>query len=97
MPAAASTPRQDEEQQQVTLRHHPPDNEQQQQHVWDEEKLSKDEANRTTQSLSCVEPSYQLDKSLDGKWKRKKGPAPARPMPLRRKVSFLLSLKKKLF
>ncbi|XP_031788215.1 MICAL-like protein 1 isoform X2 [Nasonia vitripennis] len=84
MPAAASTPRQDE--QPVALRH-PPDNEQQ--HVWDEEKLSKDEANRTTQSLSCVEPSYQLDKSLDGKWKRKKGPAPARPMPLRRKIKVM--------
>lgn len=71
--------------------------------VWSEEKLNKDEANRNTQILSNTDGSAYLDypeshdKSLDGKWKRKKGPAPPLPRPLRRKVSFLLSLKKKLF
>ena len=68
--------------------------------AWDEGKLSKDEANRSRQSLSCSE-SGALDVSAGGgsesSWKRKKGPAPGRPTALRRKVSLLLSLRKKLF
>ena len=57
-----------------------------------QEKLSKDQANRTTQSLGCTPITSPADK-----WKRKKGPAPALPTPFRRKVSQLLSFRKKLF
>lgn len=45
----------------------------------------KDETNRNRQEQNYT--SY-LDKSMEGKWKRKKGPAPARPIPTRRKVIF---------
>ncbi|XP_058800455.1 MICAL-like protein 2 isoform X2 [Phymastichus coffea] len=53
----------------------------------DKDKLSKDQANRNTRSLGCGE--CPLDKSLEGKWKRKKGPAPPRPTPLRRKIKVM--------
>lgn len=60
--------------------------------MWEDQKNNKDEANRNRQSLtsvSCVEsPQFKSypDKSVQGKWKRKKGPAPPRPTPHRRKV-----------
>lgn len=62
--------------------------------MWEDQKTNKDEMNRNRQSLSgisCTDspsytsPSYS-DKSVQGKWKRKKGPAPPRPTPHRRKV-----------
>lgn len=59
--------------------------------MWEDQKSNKDEVNRTRQSLSCLDnPSYvsYADKSVQGKWKRKKGPAPPRPVPLRRKVNY---------
>ncbi|XP_043471215.1 MICAL-like protein 1 isoform X2 [Leptopilina heterotoma] len=60
--------------------------------MWEDQKSNKDEVNRTRQSLSCHDSqSYAsyADKSVQGKWKRKKGPAPPRPVPLRRKIKVL--------
>ncbi|XP_053987182.1 MICAL-like protein 1 isoform X1 [Hylaeus volcanicus] len=61
----------------------------------EDKKTNKDEANRNKQSLMhipCGEnfdyKSY-VDKSTQGKWKRKKGPAPPCPMPYKRKVKIL--------
>jgi len=59
--------------------------------MWEDQKTNKDEANRNRQSLSISgvdDLSYKTyaDKSVQGKWKRKKGPAPPRPIPHRRKV-----------
>lgn len=59
--------------------------------MWQDQKINKDEANRNRQSLSDVsydDGSYKFhtDKSVQGKWKRKKGPAPPLPIPHRRKV-----------
>lgn len=60
--------------------------------MWEDQKTNKDEANRNRQSLSnvsCTDSSSYTsyaDKSVQGKWKRKKGPAPPRPIPHRRKV-----------
>ncbi|XP_020282376.1 MICAL-like protein 1 [Pseudomyrmex gracilis] len=63
------------------------------QNIWEDQKTNKDEANRNRQSLSgnsCDDSlkSYN-DKSVQGKWKRKKGPAPPRPIPHRRKIKVL--------
>lgn len=61
--------------------------------MWEDQKTNKDEANRNRQSLSsitCIDSSSYTsysDKSIQGKWKRKKGPAPPRPIPHRRKVN----------
>lgn len=52
----------------------------------DGRKLQKDEANRNTQATDKEEPSLPRDKSTFGQWKRKKGPAPPRPVPQRRQV-----------
>ncbi|KAI4488985.1 hypothetical protein M0804_004483 [Polistes exclamans] len=63
--------------------------------MWEDQKNNKDEANRNRQSLtsiSCVESSQfksYPDKSVQGKWKRKKGPAPPRPTPHRRKIKVM--------
>ncbi|EZA52985.1 MICAL-like protein [Ooceraea biroi] len=63
--------------------------------MWEDQKTNKDEANRNRQSLSNVsgvdELSYKAyaDKSVQGKWKRKKGPAPPRPIPHRRKIKVI--------
>ncbi|KAK2588006.1 hypothetical protein KPH14_004081 [Odynerus spinipes] len=63
--------------------------------MWEDQKNNKDEANRNRQSLtsiSCSEsPSFKSypDKSVQGKWKRKKGPAPPRPIPHRRKIKVM--------
>ncbi|XP_011866643.1 PREDICTED: probable serine/threonine-protein kinase kinX isoform X2 [Vollenhovia emeryi] len=60
--------------------------------MWEDQKTNKDEANRNRQSLSsisCADSSSYTsyaDKSVQGKWKRKKGPAPPRPIPHRRKI-----------
>lgn len=64
--------------------------------IWDDQKNSKDETNRNRQSLSGIPPELDdsehrfsatfVDKSAQGKWKRKKGPAPPRPIPHKRKV-----------
>lgn len=59
--------------------------------MWQDQKTNKDETNRNRQSLNSVvsdDLSYKsyADKSVQGKWKRKKGPAPPRPIPHRRKV-----------
>lgn len=61
--------------------------------MWDDRKIGKDEANRSKQSMTTISSDETnpyggyTDKSVQGKWKRKKGPAPARPIPHRRKVS----------
>lgn len=61
--------------------------------IWEDEKTNKDETNRNRQSfprITCEETFHcrsYLDKSMEGKWKRKKGPAPPCPIPHRRKVS----------
>ncbi|CAK9820244.1 MICAL-like protein 1 [Anthophora plagiata] len=66
--------------------------------IWEEQKTNKDEANRSRQnctSFSCEENFHHksyVDKSMEGKWKRKKGPAPACPIPHRRKIK-VMSLK----
>lgn len=66
--------------------------------MWEDQKTNKDEANRNRQSLSgisCPDSSSYTsytDKSIQGKWKRKKGPAPPRPIPHRRKVQFYFFL-----
>ncbi|XP_003704533.2 MICAL-like protein isoform X1 [Megachile rotundata] len=66
--------------------------------VWEDEKISKDAANRNRQSFThtpCKEGLSDksfIDKSTEGKWKRKKGPAPPCPMPLKRKIK-VMSLK----
>lgn len=54
----------------------------------DGRKLRKDEANRCKQAVSKEEQELTLprDKSTFGQWKRKKGPAPPRPLPQRRQV-----------
>ncbi|XP_077275749.1 MICAL-like protein isoform X1 [Temnothorax americanus] len=63
--------------------------------MWEDQKTNKDEANRNRQSLSTVSctdsSSYTsyTDKSVQGKWKRKKGPAPPRPIPHRRKIKVI--------
>lgn len=46
------------------------------------DKEAKDEENRNRQSAIS-------DKSMYGKWKRKKGPAPSRPVPQRRTIKCL--------
>lgn len=64
-------------------------------HVWQDEKTSKDETNRNRQSLTNMLVGESLgyksnsSKSLQGKWKRKKGPAPPRPIPHRRKIKVM--------
>lgn len=67
--------------------------------LWEDQKTNKDEANRNRQSFtqvsSCDESFHYkpyLDKSVEGKWKRKKGPAPPCPIPHRRKIK-VMSLK----
>lgn len=62
--------------------------------MWEDQKTNKDEANRNRQSLNsvlCTDSSYTSysDKSVQGKWKRKKGPAPPRPIPHRRKIKVI--------
>ncbi|XP_011691645.1 PREDICTED: MICAL-like protein 1 [Wasmannia auropunctata] len=64
--------------------------------MWEDQKTNKDETNRNRQSLSSVScgtdsSSYTsyADKSVQGKWKRKKGPAPPRPIPHRRKIKVI--------
>ncbi|XP_067213300.1 MICAL-like protein 1 isoform X2 [Linepithema humile] len=63
--------------------------------MWEDQKTNKDEANRNRQSLSGVSCADSLsyksyaDKSVQGKWKRKKGPAPPRPTPHRRKIKVI--------
>ncbi|GAB1859817.1 MICAL-like protein 2 [Camponotus japonicus] len=63
--------------------------------MWEDQKTNKDEANRNRQSLSsitCIDSSSYTsysDKSIQGKWKRKKGPAPPRPIPHRRKIKVI--------
>lgn len=63
--------------------------------MWEDQKTNKDEANRNRQSLSgisCSDSSSYMsysDKSVQGKWKRKKGPAPPRPIPHRRKIKVI--------
>lgn len=64
---------------------------------WEDEKIGKNETNRTVRNLvfKSLEDSREyilMDKSTHGKWKRKKGPAPARPTPQRRMIK-LMSLK----
>ncbi|XP_076626693.1 MICAL-like protein isoform X2 [Colletes latitarsis] len=65
------------------------------QNASEDKKTNKDEANRSKQSLMHIPcgdnfdyKSY-MDKSTQGKWKRKKGPAPPCPMPHKRKVKIL--------
>ncbi|XP_043258667.1 MICAL-like protein 1 isoform X2 [Colletes gigas] len=65
------------------------------QNASEDKKTNKDEANRSKQSLMHIPcgdnfdyKSY-MDKSTQGKWKRKKGPAPPCPMPYKRKVKIL--------
>ncbi|KAF5298197.1 hypothetical protein FQA39_LY02621 [Lamprigera yunnana] len=60
---------------------------------WEEEKIIKDEVNKNRQSqiMSNSESSIDVDfttpnKSTYGKWKRRKGPAPCRPIPQRRHI-----------
>ncbi|KAK5645023.1 hypothetical protein RI129_006323 [Pyrocoelia pectoralis] len=60
---------------------------------WSDEKIIKDEVNRNRQSQIIIssESSYNDDYSLPnkstyGKWKRRKGPAPSRPIPQRRHI-----------
>ena len=66
--------------------------------IWEDEKTNKDETNRNRQSfphITCEETFHcrsYLDKSMEGKWKRKKGPAPPCPIPHRRKIK-VMSLK----
>ncbi|XP_015586205.1 MICAL-like protein 1 isoform X2 [Cephus cinctus] len=63
--------------------------------IWQDQKSNKDETNRNRQSLSTLSseenPNYTgyPDKSAQGKWKRKKGPAPPRPIPHRRKIKVM--------
>ncbi|XP_052120221.1 MICAL-like protein 1 [Frankliniella occidentalis] len=52
----------------------------------DGQKMQKDEANRSMQAVGKEELTVVRDKSTFGQWKRKKGPAPPRPMPQRRQV-----------
>ncbi|XP_031365950.1 uncharacterized protein DDB_G0284459-like isoform X3 [Apis dorsata] len=66
--------------------------------AWEDQKTNKDETNRNRQSfthMSCEENFHYmsyLDKSMEGKWKRKKGPAPPCPIPHKRKIK-VMSLK----
>lgn len=66
------------------------------QNTSDDKKTNKDEENRSKQSLMHIpcgdnfDYKSFLDKSTQGKWKRKKGPAPTCPMLHKRKVSFHL-------
>ncbi|XP_046740649.1 MICAL-like protein 1 isoform X2 [Diprion similis] len=66
--------------------------------IWDDQKSSKDETNRNRQSLFSIPDTDQggqhysaafVDKSAQGKWKRKKGPAPPRPIPHKRKIKVM--------
>ncbi|XP_076659942.1 MICAL-like protein isoform X3 [Halictus rubicundus] len=66
------------------------------QNLWEDKKMDKDEANRTKQSLTHISyadnPDYHspyTDKSTQGKWKRKKNPAPPCPIPHRRKIKVM--------
>lgn len=52
----------------------------------DGRKLQKDEANRSMQAGDKEDLALPRDKSTFGQWKRKKGPAPPRPLPQRRQV-----------
>ncbi|XP_011308713.1 MICAL-like protein 1 isoform X2 [Fopius arisanus] len=61
---------------------------------WEEEKVSKNQSNKSKQSQRSPPPiddeeTFSYDKSSQGKWKRKKGPAPARPVPQRRKIKVM--------
>lgn len=63
---------------------------------YEREKIVKNNENRNRQSRGTIEDmddyscSYSTpDKSTFGKWKRKKGPAPSRPIPQRRSVKQL--------
>ncbi|XP_066588505.1 MICAL-like protein 1 [Prorops nasuta] len=66
--------------------------------MWEDQKINKDEANRSKQGMTSFssgeDKTYKShnDKSIQGKWKRKKGPAPPRPIPHRRKIK-VMSLK----
>ncbi|XP_076160956.1 MICAL-like protein isoform X2 [Ptiloglossa arizonensis] len=68
------------------------------QNTSDDKKTNKDEENRSKQSLMHIpcgdnfDYKSFLDKSTQGKWKRKKGPAPTCPMLHKRKVK-IMSLK----
>ncbi|XP_069668967.1 MICAL-like protein 2 isoform X2 [Periplaneta americana] len=64
---------------------------------WEREKNKKDVANRNRQSQSSSRNSFDTlspsellglgpNKSTFGQWKRKKGPAPPRPVPQRRQI-----------
>ncbi|XP_046594982.1 MICAL-like protein 1 isoform X1 [Neodiprion lecontei] len=66
--------------------------------IWDDQKSSKDETNRNRQSLFNIPDTDEggqhysaafVDKSAQGKWKRKKGPAPPRPIPHKRKIKVM--------
>ncbi|KAF5306964.1 hypothetical protein FQR65_LT07186 [Abscondita terminalis] len=57
----------------------------------EEEKIIKDELNKNRQSQiitsdSSTDLDFTPDKSTYGKWKRRKGPAPCRPIPQRRHI-----------
>ncbi|XP_031349355.1 MICAL-like protein 2 [Photinus pyralis] len=61
---------------------------------WSDEKIMKDEVNRNRQSQIINSPESPLsedysipNKSTYGKWKRRKGPAPSRPIPQRRHIN----------
>ncbi|XP_034935559.1 MICAL-like protein 1 isoform X2 [Chelonus insularis] len=62
---------------------------------WEDIKISKNEANKSKQSMSALSHNRENheylfhDKSAQGKWKRKKAPAPAIPIPQRRKIKVL--------
>ncbi|XP_022918551.2 MICAL-like protein 1 [Onthophagus taurus] len=62
---------------------------------WEEEKENKNVENQKRQSISDdsdhhpQRPSYIPNKSTYGKWKKKKGPAPSRPIPQKRNVKQL--------
>ncbi|KAF2893965.1 hypothetical protein ILUMI_12210 [Ignelater luminosus] len=61
---------------------------------WEKEKIIKDELNRNRQSQAGMDSSSPENssglpvpnKSTYGKWKRRKGPAPSRPIPQRRNI-----------
>ncbi|XP_076243448.1 MICAL-like protein [Calliopsis andreniformis] len=65
---------------------------------WRETKFNKDEFNKTRRNLAhdlnneSINYKPVIDKSIHGKWKRKKGPAPPCPVPHRRKIK-VISLK----
>lgn len=68
------------------------------QDVWSDTKINKDEVNKSRRSLTHTPNDGSItyksiaDKSIHGKWKRKKGPAPCCPVPQRRKVNLFRKL-----